>query len=90
MFGRALQEPERFKHFIDNDFKGWNDIFRKFVVGAGCPEDEVDVTVTVLLAQMRGLQMDLVATGDYDRVNKAHAFFVEIVREKQARWAEQA
>lgn len=90
VYGRALQDPERYGTFFTEVFGAWDKIFRSFVVAAGCPEGEIDQTVTVLLALMRGLQMDLVATGDHARINQAHAFFVEIVREKQARWGEPA
>lgn len=86
VYGLAMLQPDKYAAFLEQYIGGWTDLFRSFVRSAGCPPEEVESAATFLLASTRGLQSDLVGSGDAERVNGAFRLFIEIVADRQARW----
>jgi AcrR family transcriptional regulator len=64
-YGLALQQPERFAPFLDRVVADW------LVVG-GEPE-----RATLELAVVRGLLLDLLTTGERERIDAAFALFMD-------------
>lgn len=87
VYGQALLHPERYERFLDDVVGGWLRFFTRVAEAAGCPADELQQTGTTLLAVMRGLQLDLVATGDTARTEAALELLTTEVARRQALWA---
>ena len=86
VYGQALLHPARYERFFDDVVGGWLRFFTRVAEAAGCPPDELEQTGTTLFAIMRGLQLDLVATGDTERANAALELITREVSRRQAIW----
>ena len=74
VYGRALQAPELFSEFLARVVADWMTI----LIGAQGPEVGPELATrraTTVIAMIRGLLLDLLATGDRDRVEDAFAVF---------------
>ncbi len=87
VYGQALLHPARYERFFDDVVGGWLRFFTRVAEAAGCPESELEQTGTTLFAVMRGLQLDLVATGDTSRTDGALQLITAEVARRQALWA---
>ena len=56
----------------------------------GCPPQEAPAAATTVLSRLRGLAMDLILTGDGERVDAAFALFLEEAAARRASWASAA
>ena len=61
-YALALRDPDLYRGFLDTVVRDWLD-----ALSPGLGED----VATLLIASMRGLLLDLLTTGDHDRVNTA-------------------
>ena len=75
VYGRALQAPEQFEGFLDRVVADW---MSDLVGSQGPGADPVTAarTATLVIATIRGLLLDLLATGDRDRVQDAAESFL--------------
>ncbi|WP_203335721.1 hypothetical protein [Nocardioides limicola] len=73
IYGQALREPDRFRRLLDGVVRDWIGLIGRLAADAGGPPDRTAAFATLLLAQLRGLQLDLLATGDNARVGQAHS-----------------
>ena len=64
IYALALGDRDRYGRFLDRFVGDWIEALEAGLRQAGCPEDDVASVATLLLSQMRGLSMDLLATGD--------------------------
>jgi AcrR family transcriptional regulator len=78
VYGRALQAPRQFAEFLDRVVADWMGV----LVEAQGPDTDPAIATraaTLVIATIRGLLLDLLATGDRDRVeDAAEAFFATI------------
>ena len=75
VYGVALQSPGRFGSFLDHVVDDWLDAMTDRARVAGADAQEARVKATLGLAVVRGLLLDLLATGDRARVDAAlHRF----------------
>lgn len=65
-YALALRRPELFAAFLDTVVQDWLDDL--------CPPMD-EATATLAVATIRGLLLDLLATGDRQRVDAAFALF---------------
>ncbi len=63
------------------------DLIATNVISLGCPEDEARAFATLLLATIRGLVVELLATGDRERLNEAFEIAVENAERRAGEWA---
>jgi AcrR family transcriptional regulator len=75
--GSALQTPGRYAEFLDRFIEEWLAPFEQALRAAGVPRARARLLATVSLAAMRGLQLDLLATGARSRIDAA---FRELLR----------
>ncbi|MFI5499253.1 TetR/AcrR family transcriptional regulator [Nocardia asteroides] len=85
-YGQALNDPDRYRSFLDGVVADQLSVITELAVRQGCPPDEVDGFATGLLAHLRGLQLDLLATHDVTRVNRAFDLLIENLRRQRAVW----
>jgi len=75
VYGRALQAPQQFAEFLDHVVADW---MGALVDAQGPDVDQATAarTATLVIATIRGLQLDLLATGDRARVQDAAMTFL--------------
>lgn len=83
-FGLALQGRPGFEGFLDAVMTGPLDLNRQALSLGGAPDEMIDAEATLRLATIRGLMLDLAATGDEERVNAAFELSVELLIERLA------
>jgi len=86
-YGQALMAPDRYRRFLDGVVGEWLAIIEAWALSAGCPADEAPRFATLLIAQLRGLALDLLATGDRARVDAAFDDVVDDAERRRAAWA---
>ncbi len=72
VYGLALQEPSKYRSFLDDVVVDWMPFAEAMMVAVGVPAREAPRQATLLIAVHRGLLLDLLATGDRERVDASH------------------
>jgi AcrR family transcriptional regulator len=81
-YGRALQAPDQFEGFLDRVVADWmSDLVD--AQGPGADPAAATRTATLVIATIRGLLLDLLATGDRDRVQDAAESFLATLEQAQ-------
>ena len=80
VFGIALRDRARYGHFLDGFVSQWLDILEPLLIEAECPPSRAASLASLLLASFRGLYMDLLVTGDRERVDGAAASLATATR----------
>jgi len=81
VYGRALQAPQQFVGFLDRVVADW----MRALVGAQGPDADPAIalrTATLVIATIRGLLLDLLTTGDRDRIQDAADSFLASLEPK--------
>ncbi len=86
VIGLAVRSPERFGTFRAHATLDWVPIIAAQLRAAGCPDDETDPLATSMVAHISGLQLDLLLTGDRERLDAAHELYVEMIAERRRSW----
>ncbi|WP_338888740.1 TetR/AcrR family transcriptional regulator [Rhodococcus sovatensis] len=71
LFGLASHHPEQYRWFTDSIVTDWLPQIEAPLIGEGLDPAVARHAATLVLAVLRGLHLDLVATGDVDRVDAA-------------------
>jgi hypothetical protein len=83
VYGRALQAPEQFAAFLEHVVAYW----MSALVDAQGPDVDPTTatrTATLVIATVRGLLLDLLATGDRERVQEAAESFIATLQRQVA------
>lgn len=71
VYALALRSPEEHKAFLDRVVNDWLEPLTAAYAAAGDPPAHAVVKATLAIAVLRGLLLDLLTTGDRDRVEAA-------------------
>jgi AcrR family transcriptional regulator len=71
VYGLALQDRKRFARFIKRVVEPWIEFISAPLVAAGAAKDDARAYATIVLAGFRGFLLDLCATRDPDRIDRA-------------------
>lgn len=71
LVGRAARQPDRIAALAESLVTDWVDMLAEQLTRAGSPAQDAEELATLLLAQVRGLQLDLLLTGERARVDRA-------------------
>src|SRR5437763_1432847 len=77
VYGLALQDPSRFPGFLEGVVADWLPLVESALRGGGVAPDRARALAPLVVAVERGLLLDLLATGERRRVNRAHREFVD-------------
>jgi hypothetical protein len=77
VYALALRNRKRFPGFLERLVKDWLPFFEQGFATGGVPPERVQAMATFSYAAIRGLQLDLLATGERDRIDAA---FRELLR----------
>ncbi|MGW6378429.1 TetR/AcrR family transcriptional regulator [Rhodococcus sp. NPDC055112] len=86
IYVQALLDPAGHERFLEHFVGQWLAVLEHGLRGAGCPDEQVPQVATLILAQIRGLTLDLLATGDRPRVDRAFAFLVDDLAARVRGW----
>jgi AcrR family transcriptional regulator len=78
-YGVGLQNRKRYGPFLNGAVDDWIDFFRRLLTTGGVEVDRAANLATILVAVTRGLLLDLLATGDRARVDRAFRSFVTAI-----------
>ncbi|HEY1867542.1 MAG TPA: TetR/AcrR family transcriptional regulator [Candidatus Cybelea sp.] len=75
----ALQDPKRFPGFLDRSINDWLRVLEACTRVPGCPPKEARAFATLLIAGFRGFLLDLMATHDRARIDRAVDRWFELI-----------
>jgi AcrR family transcriptional regulator len=79
VYGLALQDRKRYKTFLSRVVADWLKFIAEPLLQAGWPRAEAEAYATVILSGYRGFLLDLCATRDRDRVNRAVDLWITLI-----------
>jgi AcrR family transcriptional regulator len=85
VYGIALQQPARYAGFLDHAVEDWLTALTEGLEDAGVDRAAARRAATLIVALARGLLLDLLATGDRERIDAAIDSLVLEVREHFSR-----
>lgn len=71
VYGLALQDRDRYAVFLQRVVADWLHFIAQPMIAAGAPPADAQTVATVILAGFRGFLLDLCATRERKRVNRA-------------------
>jgi AcrR family transcriptional regulator len=77
VYALAMRDRKRFPGFLERLVKDWLPFFEQAAATSGVEPERVTPLATLILAAIRGLQLDLLATGERARIDGA---FREMLR----------
>lgn len=79
VYGLALQDRRRFARFLKYVVEPWLEFISEPLIAAGEARDDARAYATIVIAGFRGFLLDLCATRDRARVNKAVELWLQWV-----------
>jgi AcrR family transcriptional regulator len=73
VYGVALHQPGRFDGFLSQVGHDWTDLVAGRLRSEGVPDPEAGIVAREIVALWRGLQFDLLSTGEQAEVAEAHS-----------------
>ena len=80
IYGMAVNDPERYQHFLDSVVTAWLPLLTDAVARWGVPAKQAEYFATLMQGGLRGLILDLITTGDRKRVEASFRLFRDIFR----------
>jgi AcrR family transcriptional regulator len=77
VYGLALQDPERYSEFLRGAVDDWIAYLGAAKLDEGYGKRDAKAIATIILAGYRGFLLDLLATGDRARINRAVEIWIE-------------
>ena len=82
--GRASRDGGRLAELAQASIHDWLNVISAQLLRIGYSPKDADTLATVLLAQVRGLQIDLLLTGDRRRANRAIETLIDMIDRRAA------
>lgn len=79
IYGLALQDRERYAAFLQRVVADWLDFIAKPLLASGMSERDARARATVILAGFRGFLLDLCATRDRKRIDRAVEIWLQLL-----------
>ncbi len=78
-YGLAIRDRKRYAVFLRNAAGAWTDPFTSTLEARGFSHERAGALATLLVAVIRGLLLDVLATGDRARAERAFRSFVNAI-----------
>jgi AcrR family transcriptional regulator len=79
VYGLALQHPERFPGFLERVVDDWLPLFEQIFASAEFARAQARSMATLALGAVRGLYLDLLATGERKRIDAAFGEMLKLL-----------
>ncbi|MER7420461.1 TetR/AcrR family transcriptional regulator [Micromonospora peucetia] len=86
VFAQATREPERYERFLQQAMRDALGLMQLLVMAEGCPGEQAPLIASMIVAQARGLQLDLLATNDRERVDHTFSVFIDLIGHLRQSW----
>lgn len=86
VFAQAAREPERYERFLQQVVHDSLTLMKRMVTADGCPEEQAPLVASMIVAQARGLQLDLLTTNDRERVDDTFILFINVIDGLRRTW----
>ncbi|MER5705788.1 TetR/AcrR family transcriptional regulator [Micromonospora sp. NPDC002296] len=86
VYAQATREPERYERFLQQAMHDALGLIQRLVLAEGCPGEQAPMIASMIVAQARGLQLDLLATNDRERVDHAFSVFIGLLDRLRQSW----
>jgi len=86
VFGQSQFEGADYAPAVKHSIGHRLDLIVANTIALGCPEEQAAGFATLALATLRGLVVDLLATGERERVDEAFEWFLENLLRRAAEW----
>jgi hypothetical protein len=83
LYGRALHGSAEAVPFLEGIVENWLGPATEMAIASGMPADEARAAARLGLAVVRGLLLDLLATGDREGVDQAYELFLRISSDRR-------
>jgi AcrR family transcriptional regulator len=83
---RSVFEHADYAHAVAHSIERRLERIAGVCMSAGCPQSEAMLSATILLALLRGLSLDLLATGDLERVDATFDLMMEGIMSRARVW----
>ncbi|TDB73188.1 TetR/AcrR family transcriptional regulator [Micromonospora sp. KC723] len=90
VLAQATREPERYERFLQKAMHDALGLMQRLVLAEGCPGEQAPLIASMIVAQARGLQLDLLATNDRERVDHAFSVFIDLIDRLRQSWTSQS
>jgi AcrR family transcriptional regulator len=87
VLGQSLFGQAGYTEGLERSMRRRLDLVTTNVIALGCPEEEAGAFATVMLATFRGLVMDLLVTGERERLDKAFERALATAELRAAEWS---
>jgi AcrR family transcriptional regulator len=78
--GLALQNPDRYPDVLHEGIHDWLRTIRELLIRDGAPEQQASAFATLIISVFRGLTLDLLQTGERERVDSAFEILAQLSR----------
>jgi AcrR family transcriptional regulator len=79
VYALAMRDRKRFPGFLERLVKDWLPFYEQAVAAVGVEPKRISPLATFILATIRGLQLDLLATGERARIDGAFREMLELL-----------
>ncbi len=79
VWGIAQANPDAYEKFLDGIVSVWVDSLSEILLRAGYGYEDARTRATLVLAAMRGLQLDIFTTGEKERADRAFDALVSLI-----------
>lgn len=86
VYAQAVREPATYERYLQQVVRDSLTLMQDLIIAEGCPAEQAPLVASMIVAQARGLQLDLLATNDRERVDQSFAMFVELLTDLKRTW----
>ncbi|GGU80135.1 hypothetical protein GCM10010211_52830 [Streptomyces albospinus] len=86
IYAQAVRQPERYGRYLQQVVHDSLKLMENLVKAEGCPPARAHLVASVIVAQARGLQLDLLATGGRERVDRSFALCLDMLTVLKHTW----
>lgn len=86
IFAQAAREPESYERFLRQVVHDSLTLMKRLVKVDGCPEEQAPLVASMIVAQARGLQLDLLTTNDRERIDDTFTLFINVIERLRRTW----
>jgi len=87
ILGQSLFEGSDYAPAIERSITHRLDLIIANIISLGCPQEEARSFATLMFATLRGMIIDLLATGERERLDQAFEMFLANAEHRAAAWA---
>jgi AcrR family transcriptional regulator len=86
VFAQAARQPQHYERFLQQVVHDSLTLMERLAIADGCPREQAPSVASMIVAQARGLQLDLLTTNDRERVDHTFTLFINLIDRLRQTW----